>query len=195
MNARARPKPSMAKYPIQSTFGAGRQRGVSLLELLVTLGILSILAAIATPAMSGMLADHRLASSRHLLHTQLSIARNTAITQAMPVRVCPSSDGLKCNLDGNWNARWLMYRDRHALQHPGQPEDILTVSDPPRLPDGAAITSTSGRHYVRFQSDGRSGGSNLTLSFCMNGTLRSEIRLNNVGRARVVTKAAAKPCP
>lgn len=160
--------------------------GVTLLELIIVICVLAVLAAIAAPSMSQVMATQRLNSAVHLLHTQLSVARNTAITQRTPIRLCPSKDGSTCTQDGNWNNRWLMYRDRHASRHPRRRDDILMVSEAPSLPSTVTITSSTGRRHARFQADGRSGGSNLTISFCLNGSLRSELKLNNLGRARAI---------
>lgn len=170
-------------------------RGITLTELLITLGIMAILLALAAPAVSGVVTRVRIETSMHLLHSQLSIARNTAITRQVTVRVCPSQDGLHCSQDSNWNRRWLMFQAQRQEKHPANPAAILQVTDPPRLPATAAIRSSIGRRHARFQPDGRSGGSNLSICFYERDRPRGRIVINNPGRIRAERTSSPRSCP
>ncbi len=174
---------------------APAQRGISLVELLIALCVLGVTLALAAPAASGVIAHVRMETSMHLLHSQLSIARNTAITRGIPIRVCPSDDGLRCSQDSNWNRRWLMFQSPRQERHPGSPSAILQVTDPPHLPVTAAIRSSSARRHVRFQPDGRSGGSNLSICFYDQDRPRGRIVVNNPGRVRAERTSSALHCP
>lgn len=174
---------------------ADANRGFSLLELVITLCVLGITLALAAPAVSGVIAHVRMESSMHLLHAQLSIARSTAINRGIPVRVCPSDDGRRCSQDSNWNRRWLMFQSARQERHPSSPDAVLQVTDPPHLPVTATIRSSSARRHVRFQPDGRSGGSNISICFYDQDRPRGRIVVNNPGRVRAERTASALHCP
>ncbi len=58
------------------------------------------------------------------------------------------------------------------------------------------LTSTAGRKQVRYLPDGRSAGSNLTISICnQKGELLSSVIVNNVGRARSSRPTTPTACP
>ena len=57
----------------------GRESGFSLIELMVAIGVLSILAGIATPGFINWLPDYRLKSAARDLYSNFQLARITAI--------------------------------------------------------------------------------------------------------------------
>ena len=166
--------------------------GFSLVELLSVIAITAILAGLALPAFRDTLHRQRAASTMHLLASQLAQARNTAITRRMPVTVCPSLGDGRCRPDPDWSAGWLAYHDPLRGNQPRSSTDVL--SEERRPADGPVrVRGSNGRLRVRYQPSGRSSGTNLTLRICTGATLRGEVIVNNVGRAR--SRRAQGPCP
>ena len=64
-----------------------RQRGMTLVELLVTLVIAAIIAIIAVPSFTGFLARQRLTSDVNEIISVLSFARSEAIKQRTDIAV------------------------------------------------------------------------------------------------------------
>ena len=58
-----------------------------------------------------------------------------------------------------------------------------------------AIQSTGGRLRVRYQPEGFSPGSNLTLRVCVAGHLQGEVVVNNAGRPRTRRLPGLAACP
>lgn len=68
------------------------QRGMTLVELMVTLSILAILVAIGAPGMVDLVRDARLSSQSDLLVSTLNAARLEAVKQRKVMTVCPASN-------------------------------------------------------------------------------------------------------
>ena len=118
-----------------------------------------------------------------IVTTAFAMARIAAITRRTPVAVCPTENGRDCADTIRWEGGWLVFEDRRRLGRPERPQVILAASD---AVDRVSIRSTDGRRLVRYQPDGRSPGSNVTLSICSlrTGQLVSRTVVNNVGRVR-----------
>ncbi len=61
-----------------------------MIELMVTVAVLAIIAAIAVPAMQGLIAANRLSAASTELVTALQLARSEAIRRNAAVTVCGS---------------------------------------------------------------------------------------------------------
>lgn len=171
--------------------------GFTLVELLVTVFVLAIALAVAMPAFGGLRERMVAMNTFHALTVALMSARMAAITQGRPVTVCPSADGLTCRLDLRWDQGWIVYRDPARLPQPKDALDILWVEQ--RAPGPVAVRSTAGRHRVRYQPGGFSGGNNLSLRACSRRRARllGAVVVNLGGRARVewAREAENPPCP
>ncbi|GAB3507861.1 GspH/FimT family pseudopilin [Pseudoxanthomonas daejeonensis] len=171
----------------------GRLSGFSLVELSITVSILAILLGLALPGFRETLQRQRAASATHQLAAQLAQARNTAITARVPVTVCPSGGEGRCLGQPDWSAGWLLYRDPGRSDQPRRPEDVLRDIRQP-VHDSVQVLASAGRLRVRYQPDGRSGGSNVTLRVCTAGRLQGEVIVNNVGRVRTRGPRSPTPC-
>lgn len=83
------------------------QPGFTLLELMVTLAVLGIIAAIAFPSMSTLINNNRLAAATSELAAGLQLARSEAIRRNARIEVCSTSDGETCASDDDW-AHWVV---------------------------------------------------------------------------------------
>ena len=171
----------------------GASQGVTLIEACIAMSVLAILTAIAIPSLHALQKRQQVRAAMHLITTQLSTARMTAVSHNTPVVVCPSNGGTRCRGDSNWNHGWLVFRDPDGNKQPDKPEDLYR-SDPAPLHPKLNILSSSGRRYMRYQATGLSYGSNLTLRVCFDGELVGSVVVNNAGRIRSTRETAPKPC-
>ena len=171
--------------------------GFSLVELMAALAVAAILLGLALPGFQETVRRHRAEAAVHQLSTMLALARNTAIVRRTPVTVCPSLGGGQCHAKPDWSSGWLVYRDPHRASQPASPADVLQEVRMP-LHGSVRAYSSAGRLRVRYQPDGLSSGTNLTIRVCNDRGVHAELVVNNTGRVRVSRPSgppAACPAP
>lgn len=171
---------------------AFHQRGMTLAELVVTLGIMSIVAAIAMPAFGRLLELARVRTAVSDLSTDLALARISAISHKRSYILCPSDDGVLCRVDGRWDAGWIGFHGKGS-------QPVVPASGPStvrqRRGDSIRIVSGAGRPHVRYLPDGRNAGTNLTINVCARERLAARVVVNNAGRIRSERPRTSLPCP
>lgn len=132
-------------------------RGITVVELLMTLSISAILLAVGIPTYSGVMQKNRIGTTSNLLYTSLNAARGEAVKRRGGVRVCPSANGSSCRGDGDWSEGWLLFEDQNSNNAPDSTEIIRVVDG---LESGIAIeVSTPISGYLQFQPTGIMTGS------------------------------------
>lgn len=124
-------------------------KGITLLELLITLSVMSILLSLAAPSFSNLIAEVRLASVADDLYSSLQLARTEAVKRAIKVEICPSDDGVKCLVGSDWNSGWMVW---YATGGGGI--EVLRVKA--SLSAGVQINSSVAE--VEFESAGQASG-------------------------------------
>ena len=169
--------------------------GLTLVELLIVLAVVSLLLLAAVPGFQRHGAEHRLRAASDALMLDLARARAEAIRENLPVMVCAADAG-GCRGDGRWNEGWRIFADRDG-DGAWQPSEALL--ERPALPGRVAAAGSPSRSALRFLPDGTAPGSNATIRFCdRHGQARPRrVVLANTGRVRKVVDPAAPtpPCP
>jgi type IV fimbrial biogenesis protein FimT len=109
-----------------------QQRGLTAIELLVTLAILAILVGLAAPSMSRFIGQWRVSNAVNALTGSLRVARTEAIARARPVVVCgvASSTSTTCLSTANGFASgWIVFvnNDRDANSNFASASDELLL--------------------------------------------------------------------
>jgi type IV fimbrial biogenesis protein FimT len=85
-------------------------RGFTLVELAITVVVLSVLMAMAAPLFTGMSNSNRLTSNANEIVTAMQIARSEAVRRNAPTFFCQSTNGTTCSNISPWQG-WLVYAD------------------------------------------------------------------------------------
>jgi type IV fimbrial biogenesis protein FimT len=135
------------------------ERGFTLLELMVTVGIAGILLAIALPAMRPFILNDMLMTETNTLVLAMYAARGEAIKADTGVQVCTSNNGQTCAAGGNWANGFIV------LSTVAGAAPIMVVN---ALTNGNTITDHSGQpSNVTFRSTGQTNaGANYTFVLC-----------------------------
>ena len=103
----------------------GNNRGFTLVELIVTAGLIGVVAAIAIPAMNNAVDRNKVITSAELLASQIREARLSAITHNRPFRVmfnCPAAGAFRMlEFTGNPSVDDAGDRCTTHLQNDGPP--------------------------------------------------------------------------
>lgn len=167
-----------------------RQSGITLVETLTTLAVLSILLGIGMPGYGFLANSVRLTGLTNDLVSSLNMARSEAIKRGIRVTVCKSSRPLDnapvCSPDGTWQQGWLVFVDRGLAGERDGTDLLLQVQDGT---EKASISATNFSDFVSYMPTGSSRGpnnlSNGTLTICLEGKQRKLV-INNTGRIKLV---------
>lgn len=152
------------------------QRGFTLVELIITLSVLTIMLLIATPSFFELIESNKLRTTKDLLVSALYTAQQQAISKNVPVYFCPSSDGKNCDDAWHQNDGWLVYEDMDRSEGLDNGEIILSQVD---IKVDRII---SDQRILRFLPMGQV--TNNTFTLCSNSDAQNDekISISRMGR-------------
>ena len=172
-----------------------RNAGFTLIELVTTLSVMTILASIAAPSFAGFVERQRASAAISSLMTHMALARMSAITRNRRAVLCPTTDGQHCEAGTDWSTGWMLFADDDGNRKVDAADDILRIDLEPTSRH-LRVFSTSDRQQLRYLPDGRSAGTNLTVSICnKGGELLGQVIVNNMGRPRSERPKVLTACP
>ena len=127
------------------------QAGFTLLELMVTAGILAIVLVIALPSFQSVVNNARIASARDGLANAIKMTRSEAVFSKIPTTICASVDQQSCSGTGDWDNGWIIFNDADA---DGQIDNGDTLVDVFYGGGNVNIGAGSGGGIITFQASG-----------------------------------------
>ena len=129
-------------------------RGFTLIEIMITIVVLSILLGLAVPAFKSFMQNDQQWVQTNNLTLSLNTARSDAIKSdlAAGAKVCSSTNGVNCT-GTPWNQGWIVLGADPA--NPGNAAKVLQVVG--ALPTGTTLNEASNNTTIPFQSNGALG--------------------------------------
>jgi len=162
-----------------------------MIELMVSLTVLGVLAAIALPSFNQAFLSNRLASFSNSFIASAQLARSEAIKRNASVKMCRSSNGTSCAATSGWQQGWIIFSDNGA----GGNFDNGTVdSDETRIHYQQTLSAdysfTGNSYSISFQPTGLVA-STVNLVLCRltpsPGSQERTISISTTGRVSVLT--------
>ncbi|MFT7373587.1 MAG: type IV fimbrial biogenesis protein FimT [Oleiphilaceae bacterium] len=163
-----------------------KKLGFTLLELLVTLVVLSVVVAVAIPSFQSTIEKNSISASISEFAATLRLARTEAVKRGRLVVVCPSADQASCS--GTWQNGWLVFEDTNANgSYSAVADDLIRVHEALVADNilqwsdaGSATWADDVTTFIQYNGRGLITTSNGTFKVC------SRSRNNKWARALVV---------
>ncbi len=188
--------------------GAGQEArtGFSLVELLVTLTVIGVLAALAAAPLGAWFQERRLIALNNALAGDLQRARGEAVGARQPVVMCTRGANLSCSGQAAWEGGWLVFEDPDGDRNcTDSGNDGRCDTDNGRLlrvqsalPAGITLRKTgTPADRMRFTDTGATPFFNHRYTFCDSRGAASAhgLVLANTGRVRLANAGDTLTCP
>jgi type IV fimbrial biogenesis protein FimT len=178
-----------------------RQNGVTLVELLLTIVVLTVLLATGVPSFMEFIKNNRLIGQTNDLVVAVQLARNEAIKRGTMTTVCASADQATCSGSDDWTTGWIVFSDlnRDGVPDVGAADPLCETTEDCMVRTGNSLNKSTldggGTDNIRFLPDGltNSGGAmtlTLTADDCYGNQVR-DITITRQGHT-IITR---QPCP
>jgi type IV fimbrial biogenesis protein FimT len=166
------------------------RRGVTLIELMVTISVIVILTMVAAPSLLDATLGSRLKSYADRLVASAYLARGEAIKRNALVTLCVSADGATCTTSGGWEQGWIIRcpSNDNVTCTPGGTGSPIIFLRQPGLSSGFKVISSDPKSLI-FQPTGV-GTTQATLKFCRAtplGKQERQVTIGATGGASVTT--------
>lgn len=164
-----------------------RSAGFTLVELMITIGVIGITLAFAGPSISTFIQNYRMTSQTNNMLADLQLARSNSVAQGVRVSICASNTGTAC-AGTDWGSGWIVFTDANGDFNVDAGDTILRVTE--AVSSGTTVVAsnlaTAGR--IQFRPSGLASGVTggaASFKFCdtRTGAFGRTISVSPTGRA------------
>lgn len=179
-----------------------RPNGFTLIEVMVVLGIVGILTALALPSFTVLLVKRSVQSASQALVDDLRYTRTEALRRSKKVSICSLAANSTTACSGNpaaWANGWMIFTDEDGStvgSYESASEEIIRVQQPP--PNIATIqqitTPSSTRDVFTYYANGWTKSASETLEVTptsnVSAVTKRIVCVSNQGRPRLMAAEA-----
>lgn len=143
-----------------------KEKGFTLIELMITLAVLAILLTVAAPGMFTFIADARSDAQMSAIVSSLQEARTYSLKERRSVTVCGGSvtSAAVPSCDGSWDNGWAVFVENSTTIGTFENADtVISVHD--AIADNFDITKTNGS-FISFDGRGWAASGNGDFKVC-----------------------------
>jgi type IV fimbrial biogenesis protein FimT len=161
-------------------------KGLTLIELLVTLAVVGVLFGYAIPRYTILLERSQATTAVNWLVSAIHFARFSAITHRTTVTLCPSRDHHSCG--GYWHQGVIAFSDHNADHHINGADQLLKFFSYPLQNGSINWRSFRNRRYLQLTSQGMTNYQNGNFTYCaanQDPRFSRQVIVNMAGRIRL----------
>lgn len=174
---------------------SARQRGFTLIELMVVVLLMGILLGIGVPSMQTIVQDGRIAAQQRVLVGAINMARSEAIHRNQTITISHNSATA-----GDWSEGLRIYTDEAPGGNTAYDDSKDTLIQEVNSLGGNDITLNSdvaGNNFISFRPNGmlNEGGNIVTIAVCDDRGQSDglAVTISLAGRADVTSTATCEP--
>lgn len=172
--------------------------GLTLIELIVTLAVVSIVLVTGIPALNQMSSNNRVVAQINSISGSLALARSEAIKSATAVTLCVSTNGATC--DGlaatEWEKGWIVFTDTNKdFAVNGSSDALIKIQEKFSGNSSLRLSVYDVAGVYQFLPDGTSydrdfdGTAKGTFTLCDSSKVATKARAVNVNFIGRVSRA------
>jgi len=170
-----------------------KNSGFTLLELILTLTLISVVTAFAIPSMTAFTKNDRLVTNINSMVGHLAYARSEAVKRSQQVSVCVSNNTDTPNpscTGGGWEDGWIVYIDADANNSFDANEEVIKAHGP--FAGNNAVTPNNVGTQVIYDNRGYLASNTGSLLLCdeRSGPHGKTINISTTGRVRMGVDSA-----
>jgi len=170
-----------------------RERGFNLIEVMVTLLVISVVVTLGAPSLADFINEMRLSATTNDLLSFFNYARSEAAKRGSRVRVCLSSDLSTCDTTGvDWAQGAVAFVDSDGNGQVNGGETVVRVLNPTNGVTIFANTAFATDYYFDYRPSG-AASSQGSLRICRSGRNARDVSINAVGRP--MSQVTTTVCP
>lgn len=165
------------------------QNGVTLIELMVAVAIVSIIAMIAAPNLSPTIKEWNIRSAATDFQLDIATAKSEAARLNNTVIICGGSRANGCT--GDWSDQRIIFVDVDNSDSFNTGDQLLKVSQAPKRANGVSGTGSMANGQLRLRATGVPVGGAGSTTFCDDriGAYGSSIDIGFVGNPKITKEA------
>ena len=151
-----------------------RDKGFSLIELMIAISVITLLITVAVPSFNGTMMKLRASTIADALITSLHFARSEALSRNERVAVCantntdPASANYPCNGD-NWNSGWMvvLVSDNSVIKYSpvNSPGAQILLTGIPAMTDELVVYNANGEARINDAAGAFSDDQTVDIKF------------------------------
>lgn len=180
----------------------GRDSGITVVELVISLAVVSIIATTGVPAFSNFIQSNRISESAFDVLGTINLARTEAVKRRKRVVLCRSADPAattpSCSGNSNtWTTGWLIFASGDGNNTYEPANDMLLGTGVVHSSSVTVITNSTSNRNLEYNSDGTTneGGGTARFAICdkRGGAYGRQIEVPPHGRPKFIKGTTAAP--
>jgi type IV fimbrial biogenesis protein FimT len=179
-----------------------KESGFTLIELMITLTVVTILLATAVPYLGNFTKNNRLVTQTNDFVIAVQLARSEAVKRGINTIICPSSNQTSCSGNASdWQNGWLVFSDfnLNGSLEPGASAPLCEETEDCLMRTGSGLsnnnTLTTTATMLRFLPTGMASNGGV-VDFTI---VSHDCRIDQARRVRVTTQGhtivSTETCP